>query len=208
MKQIKKDRFLSCVKTSVCLLCVLIFAACALTFVACKKQEATNDFKDFITDSQKLKLEELAEAFAEGGYNFSTNEPLDFMEIEHLVYFYYNDKLLESDAGEFASLDEDKAYDFIMATFGVEKNVLHYNFNDSEEQVNFYFDKQTNKYMIRRAESFALSSEVISVEKDGERLKAGISVCCTDTTECMLSLTFVINGDSIKILECTRLDIA
>lgn len=208
MKQIKKDRSLFCGKSLICLLFVLAFAACTVTFSACKKQEATNDFKDFITDSQKLKLEELAEAFAEGGYNFSTNEAITFMEMEHLVYFYFNDKLLESNAGEFASLDEDKADDFIMATFGVERNGLHYNFNESDDQVNFYFDKQTNKYMIRRAESYALSSEVISVEKVGERLKANISISCTDATECMISLTFVINDDSIKILECTRFDIA
>lgn len=208
MKQMKKDRILSGIGTLVSLMFVFAFIASTLTFSACKNQEATNDFKDFITDSQKLKLEELAEAFAEGGYNFSNNESITFMEMEHLVYFYYNDKLLESDAGEFATLDEDKADKFVMDTFGVERNGLHYNFNDSEDQVNFYFDKQTNKYMIRRAESFAVSSEVVSVEKVGERLKASINVSCKDTTECIISLTFVINDGSIKILECSRFDIA
>ena len=111
------------------MLCLIMLAS-VFMLSACSKDDSTNPFHEFITDSQKLKLEQLAEAFAEGGYNFSSSTPISFMDMEKFIYFYYNDKVIADEDSKLASLDEETASAFITATFGTGGNELHYNFGE------------------------------------------------------------------------------
>ena len=194
-------------KISVCMLCFIMLAS-VFMLSACSKDDSTNPFHEFITDSQKLKLEQLAEAFAEGGYNFSSSTPISFMDMEKFIYFYYNDKVIADEDSKLASLDEETASDFVTATFGTGGNELHYNFGEIGGETRFYFDKESGNYMIMPSDSYALRSEVTSVEKKDGKLIANVEIDGTDETSCIMYLEFSVKSDTIQVLACVRYDIS
>ena len=189
------------------MLCFIMLAS-VFMLSACSKDDSTNPFHEFITDSQKLKLEQLAEAFAEGGYNFSSSTPISFMDMEKFIYFYYNDKVIADEDSKLASLDEETASDFVTATFGTGGNGLHYNFGEIYGEMRFYFDKESGNYMIMPSDSYALRSEVTSVEKKDGKLIANVEIDGTDETSCIMYLEFSVKSDTIQILACVRYDIS
>lgn len=189
------------------MLCFIMLAS-VFMLSACSKDDSTNPFHEFITDSQKLKLEQLAEAFAEGGYNFSSSTPISFMDMEKFIYFYYNDKVIADEYSKLASLDEETASDFVTATFGTGGNELHYNFGEIGGETRFYFDKESGNYMIMPSDSYALRSEVTSVEKKDGKLIANVEIDGTDETSCIMYLEFSVKSDTIQILACVRYDIS
>ena len=194
-------------KISVCMLCLIMLAS-VFMLSACSKDDSTNPFHESITDSQKLKLEQLAEAFAEGGYNFSSSTPISFMDMEKFIYFYYNDKVIADEDSKLASLDEETASDFVTATFGTGGNGLHYNFGEIYGEMRFYFDKESGNYMIMPSDSYALRSEVTSVEKKDGKLIANVEIDGTDETSCIMYLEFSVKSDTIQVLACVRYDIS
>ena len=189
------------------MLCLVMLAS-VFMLSACSKDDSTNPFHEFITDSQKLKLEQLAEAFAEGGYNFSSSTPISFMDMEKFIYFYYNDKVIADEDSKLASLDEETASDFVTATFGTGGNELHYNFGEIGGETRFYFDKESGNYMIMPSDSYALRSEVTSVEKKDGKLIANVEIDGTDETSCIMYLEFSVKSDTIQVLACVRYDIS
>ena len=104
--------------------------------------------------------------------------------------------------------DEETASDFVTATFGTGGNGLHYNFGEIYGEMRFYFDKESGNYMIMPSDSYALRSEVTSVEKKDGKLIANVEIDGTDETSCIMYLEFSVKSDTIQILACVRYDIS
>ncbi len=192
----------------ICLLLVCLTLGSVFTLCACKKpqpqNEERNPFNDFINDAQKLKLETLAEAFAESGFTFDGNNPITFKEIEYFLYFYYNDKVIAGDDGyaKVSAADADKLTEEI---FGV-KATMRYN-HTFEDEVLFYFDRKSETYFIKPKDSFGSRVEMKAIEllHNGGYL-ATIDVDGTDGSECMLDISFIKIGDSVRVSSCKRYD--
>lgn len=191
-----------------CLLLAALMLLCSLALFGCNKNEPENDpnnpFSELINSTQKEKLEMLAEAFAESRYSFDSSNPITFRNVELFICYYYDDKVLAGENG-YGSVPAAAADAFCEEVFGI-KPTIRYN-NTFEDEVLFYFDDESESYLIKQKDNFATSVELESVEtlKDGGYL-ASIKVSGTDGSQCVLELGFLLNKDAVRISSCKRYD--
>lgn len=196
------------VKLTVCLLLTMLIILSSSVLSACKKPDPTpdanNPFSEFINSTQKRKIEELAEAFAESGYSFDTSNPITFRNVESFICYYYDDKVLAGDNG-YGKVPAADADAFCEEVFGV-KPTLRYNHTFVDE-VLFYFDDDSQSYFVKYKENFASEVEIDSIEllKEGG-LMATVNVTGAEGSKCMLKLTFNLNKDAVRISSCKRYD--
>lgn len=191
-----------------CLLLAALMLLCSLALLGCNKNEPKDDtnnpFSEFINSTQKEKLEVLAEAFAESGYAFDNSNPITFRDVELFICYYYDDKVLAGENG-YGSVPAADADAFCEEVFGI-KPTLRYN-NTFEDEVLFYFDDDSESYLIKPKDNFASDVELESVEvlEEGGYL-ASIKVSGTDGSQCLLELGFLLNKDAVRIRSCKRYD--
>lgn len=191
-----------------CLLLAALMLLSSLALFGCNNNEPEDDpnnpFSEFINSAQKNKLEVLAEAFAESRYTFDSSNPITFRDIELFICYYYDDKVLAGENG-YGSVSATDADAFCEEVFGI-KPTLRYN-NTFEDEVPFYFDDDSQSYLIKPKDNFAAKVELESIEalKEGGYL-ASIKVSGTDGSQCVLELGFLLNKDAVRISSCKRYD--
>lgn len=191
-----------------CMLLAALMLLSSLALFGCNKKEPTDDpnnpFSEFINSAQKNKLEVLAEAFAQSRYAFDSTNPITFRDIELFICYYYDDKVLAGENG-YGSVPAADADAFCEEVFGI-KPTLRYN-NTFEDEVPFYFDDDSQSYLVKPKDSFATKVELESVEalQEGGYL-ASINVSGTDGSQCILELGFLLNKDAVRISSCKRYD--
>lgn len=174
-------------------------AAISLTFAVCSVA-CSNGNK--LNKTQTKKLENIVEAVYESRIDFSVGSALDFRDLEMFIYYMSNDEVTPAKDG-FGTLTVDKADALCEEVIGIKPSLrYHYNF---ENEVLFYFSD--DKYYIKHNEPSIKNMEIVSCEtnEDGRKVLV-VNVDGADGEKCVMDVVIELNGNSVKLISCTRKD--
>lgn len=176
-------------------LSVTAITALAMCSAACTNGEKLNK-------AQTKKLENIIEAVYESKIDFSAGSALDFRDLEMFVYYMSNDEVSPVKDG-YGELAADKADALCQEVIGIKPSLrYHYNF---ENDVLFYFSD--DKYYIKPNESAIRNMEIVSCETNEEGRKVlVVNVDGVDGEQCVMDVVVELNGNSVKLISCTRKD--
>lgn len=186
------------------LLCLMLISA-ALPLIGCGGNSENNGNKkdnDFgLTQAQSANILAIAEAFAESGHSYNSENPLSVADMEYFVYYLYNDELKSSDSA-YAVVSEEEALERIRMYFGI-TSVLHPRKNADDPD--YYYN--SGNYYVKASETAYQSIKIVSFEEDESgNSNASIEGVGKDGTRVVLDFIFNIDGDNVKVLSCTRYD--
>lgn len=176
-----------------------LFLALAMTVLvyvtaACFKSDPTK-----LDVKQSEKLLNIAEAFYESGENFNNTEAIGNRQLEYFMYYYYNDELEAQDDG-YASLPVADADALVTGVFGFAPTLRS---AQSSGERPFYFEDGKYYFEVKSSDVVSSSINSVSLDDDGNTV-AVIALTDASGVEYQLRIVFVMNGEDMQIISCSK----
>ena len=173
---------------------MLVLLMAAAVFASCGRNQSG------LNEAQEKQLINIAEAFSEWGYDYKSGDALTNSKIEMFVCCLYNDKLTVVRNG-FGTIGHDEADEMVKSILGVAP-AIHKNY--SSDGSSPLYSSGTN-YYIKVEEPNYVSSEISDVVlgEDGN-YSATVLLTASEGQTFELHMVFKLNGDSIRVYECTQ----
>ena len=187
---------------------ILIMIFCGLLLCGCGKRadggpDSTegNKLNAELTEAQRARVIELAEAFRQFG-EYDSSEGIEFKRMENIVFCMFSDKIKETEPAGFGTVSAEEADEAVIGVFGNVRimDVMRRKYEADGDQT-YYF--KNGEYHVMITDNSAYTYRIESAEYNDEgNLAASVLVLREGAEQLTLTFELMPNGESFRVKSC------